>query len=305
MKFTTPVEISPLEKSIDYDSSIVLLGSCFSQNIGDQLSYFGFQNLINPFGTLFNPHSMATLIEKSLKNEFTAKDVQERFSYFAHSDISGANADDVLTNLKDAGRKLKHRLKTASHLIITLGTAWVYELKENGEIVANCHQQPQKLFNKRLLELEELTASLQGIENVTKSANPDLQIIYTLSPVRHTKDGMVENTRSKARLHEVILQQCERSNSYYFPAYEILMDELRDYRFYAQDMLHPNATAVDYVWLRFRESVLHQKTATTLKAVESYRKLAAHRPKNTKAHQEQLEKSLSILKEQNPQIHIA
>ena len=304
MKFTTPVDIYPLETSIDYSSSIVLLGSCFSQNIGDQLSYFGFQNLINPFGTLFNPVSMATLVEKSINDEFTAKDAQESFSYLAHSDITGTNTSDVLTNLKAAGQELSNRLKNATHLIITLGTAWIYELKESGTVVANCHQQPQKLFNKRLLELDELAESLEKMEIAIKTRKPNIQIIYTLSPVRHSKDGMVENTRSKSRLHEAIQQKCDTSTSYYFPSYEILMDELRDYRFYAQDMLHPNATAVDYVWLRFRESVLHHNTATTIKAVESYRKLEAHRPRNTEAHQLQLKKSLSSLKEQYPKIHI-
>jgi hypothetical protein len=187
---------------------------------------------------------------------------------------------------------------------VTLGTAWIYELKETGVIVANCHQQPQSLFGKRLLTAIEISDALESMELLIHKVNPQAQIIFTLSPVRHTKDGMVENTRSKARLHEAIQQQCSTENNYYFPAYEILMDELRDYRFYAQDMIHPNGTAVDYVWARFRESVLHTNTLASIKAVEKHRKLQSHRPKNREAHDIQLKISAALLEQNFPNLHL-
>jgi len=290
MKLTTSFDIPNHTQPIAYDSKMVLLGSCFSQNIGDKLAYYGFDAMVNPFGVIFNPHSLMVLMERSLTDGFSDIDISETFSYLAHSDLDGVDKNETLTNLQKSGSQLKTELESASHLILTLGTAWIYEFKETGTIVANCHQQPQKLFNKRLLTIDEISQSLQHIKSLVNAVNPGVQIILTLSPVRHTKDGMVENSRSKARLHEAIQQQCENENAYYFPAFEILMDELRDYRFYARDMIHPNATAVDYVWLRFRESVINTNTSNAIKSIEKYRKLAAHRPKNATAHELQLSK---------------
>lgn len=304
MKLTTYFPIPRHQQPIDYDSSVLLMGSCFSQNIGDRFLYHGFDAVINPFGVIFNPYSLSLLIDKSLNDNFTEADVQDSFSYLAHSDLDGKNAEETLVNIKNAGNHLKTCIHSATHIILTLGTAWVYQLKETGAIVANCHQQPQSIFDKKLLSIDQITRSLEKIEEQIHKANPTARIIYTLSPVRHTKDGMVQNTRSKARLHDAIQQACEKSENYYFPAYEILVDELRDYRFYAADMIHPNETAIDVVWLRFRESVLHSNTLQTMKAVEKYRNLQAHRPKNLAAHEEQLEKSLKLLQEKYPYLNL-
>ncbi|KQC33099.1 hypothetical protein AAU57_07045 [Nonlabens sp. YIK11] len=304
MKFTTHFEIETIKKPLDHHGSVVLMGSCFSQNIGDKLSYCGFEALVNPFGVIFNPYSLMLLMEKSIDEDFTMDDVSGNFSYLAHSDLNAANASEVLIQLQDAGQVLKKRLEKASHVIITLGTAWIYELQKTGQIVANCHQQPQKLFSKRLLSRHEMEEALRRIESLIKKVNPATQLIYTLSPVRHTKDGMVENARSKARLHEAIQQSCDGRVPYYFPAYEILMDELRDYRFYASDMIHPNATAVDYVWLRFRESVLHQNTVNAIKTIEKHQKLAGHKPKDIEAHALQVEQSRQQLLSQFPYLQL-
>lgn len=290
MKLTTSFDIPKHYEPIAYGSKMLLLGSCFSQNIGDKLTYYGFDATVNPFGVIFNPHSLMVLMDRSINEGFTTSDVSGTFSYLAHSDLDGHDRDETLANLKEAGERLKTSLQTATHLIITLGTAWVYELKETGEIVANCHQQPQKLFKKRLLSIREIQQNLEQIKSLITALNPEIQMIFTLSPVRHTRDGMVENNRSKSRLHDAIQTICESKNTYYFPSFEILMDELRDYRFYAGDMIHPNATAVDYVWNRFRESVLNTSTAAVIKATEKYRKLAAHRPKDITAHELQLSK---------------
>jgi hypothetical protein len=304
MKFTTDFNIPDHHKPIDYDSSVLLLGSCFSQNIGDKFLYYGFDAAINPFGVIFNPHSLNVLMEKSLNDSFEAGDVSESYSYLAHSDLNGTDSLQTLKNLKTAGKELQHRVHSASHIIITLGTAWVYELKETETVAANCHQQSQSLFDKRLLSAKEISAALENLESLILKENPQAQIIYTVSPVRHIKDGMVENTRSKARLHEAIQQRCEAKKNYYFPAYEILMDELRDYRFYAKDMIHPNGTAVDYVWSRFRESVLHPNTAAPIKAVEKHRRLQSHRPKDKEAHDIQLQISATLLDQNFPNLHL-
>jgi len=305
MKFTTSFPIPRHEQPISHDSSLLLLGSCFSQNIGDKLSYYGFDTSVNPFGVIFNPHSLRELMEKSLTDNFAESDVSETYSYLAHSDMDGTDTGETLQNMKKAGAQLKNRVNMATHILLTLGTSWVYELKATGKVVANCHQQPQSLFNKRLLTMEEIAGALQKIEALVQRENPHAQVIYTLSPVRHSKDGMVENMRSKSRLHEAIQQQCEAGKAYYFPAYEILMDELRDYRFYAVDMIHPNATAVDYVWLRFRESVLDTTSQKTMEAVAAYRKLQSHRPKDATAHEEQLRKSLTFLQNQYPNLNLS
>ncbi|WP_194851303.1 GSCFA domain-containing protein [Nonlabens antarcticus] len=304
MKFTTDFPISKHNQPIDYDSSVLMLGSCFSQNIGDKFQYYGFDTVVNPFGVIFNPHSLWVLMEKSVSGNFTENDVCGNFSYLAHSQLDGNDSATTLLNLKTAGIWMKNQIELSSHIIVTLGTAWIYELKATGEIVANCHQQPQALFEKRLLSIEKIQEALEKMERLIKKVNPTAQIIYTLSPVRHTKDGMIENTRSKARLYEAIQQRCEKGENYYFPAYELLMDDLRDYRFYAADMLHPNATAVDYVWNRFRESVLHTNTLTTIKAVEKHRKLQDHRPKNNEAHKEQLIKSSILLQQKFPNLKL-
>ncbi len=302
MKLTTTFPITPHPQPIDYDSSVVLLGSCFSDNIGDKLSYYGFEHTVNPFGVIFNPHSLRVLIEKSVKKSFTENDVDGHFSFLAHSDVNGARGLETLANLQIAGENLKHQLEKASHVIITLGTAWVYEIKAAETIVANCHQQPQALFNKRLLSIEEIASALEKIKISIGSVNPAAQTILTLSPVRHTRDGMVENTRSKSRLHEAIQQLCETHLSYYFPAYEILMDELRDYRFYAADMIHPSSVAVDFVWARFRESVLSTTITQQMEAVEKFRKLQEHRPKHQAVHEENLDKMALLLHTQYPNL---
>ncbi len=304
MKFTTSFSIARHPQPIDHSASIVLLGSCFSQHIGDRLAYYGFDTLVNPFGTLFNPYSMAVLVEKSVAQNFLPSDISGTYSYLAHSDCNGYNAASTLKNLQRAGTTLQHKLATSSHLIITLGTAWVYKLKENGSIVANCHQQPQQLFNKELLSIEDIVTALKKMEAAARVAAPDIKMIYTLSPVRHIKDGMVENTRSKSRLHEAIQQHCQQTSGYYFPAYEILMDELRDYRFYDRDMLHPNDIAVDYVWARFRESVINTSTTPAINAIEKYRKLHAHRPKNKATHEMQVKEALQKLQTKFPSIMI-
>ncbi|GAL75091.1 hypothetical protein JCM19275_1130 [Nonlabens ulvanivorans] len=305
MQLTTPVPITPLQPAINYDSSLVFLGSCFTENIGSKMAYHGFKTCVNPFGIIFNPHSLMILLDRSLNDQlFTLEDVDSHFSYLAHSDLNGSTRDAVLNNLNTAGTLLTQQIKKASHVFITLGTAWIYEHIEQQSIVANCHKQPQVLFQKKLLSINKITDSLNVITSIIQRAQPNAQVVFTLSPVRHIKDGFTENQRSKARLFEAIQAVVEMQKAQYFPAYEIVMDELRDYRFYGRDMIHLSETGIELVWERFRECVISTTCSPIMKAVDKHRKLIAHRPSNVDLHLEQIEKSLINLQQKYPQVEL-
>ena len=287
----------PLKKQvhnlIDYNSKLLLLGSCFSENIGDKLSYYKFQSTQNPFGILFHPKAIEKLITNAInQKKYTKNDIffhNEHWHCFdAHSSLSAAAENDVLENLNTANTTTFESLKNSSHLIITLGTSWVYREISSDAIVANCHKIPQKKFLKEILSIDEITESLNAITSLTKAINPDISIIFTVSPVRHLKDGFVENQQSKAHLLSAIHSVIDANNQvHYFPSYEIMMDELRDYRFYAEDMIHPNNTAIHYIWEKFTGVWFSEQTKTTMKEVEIIQKGLAHRSFNpeSEAHQ--------------------
>lgn len=288
MKLSTLVPIKPLAPPLDYESKVLFLGSCFAENIGSKLQYYGFDTLINPFGIIFNPVSLAILIEKAASNTiFSIEDVETGFSYYAHSKLNGKNAYETLLNLNEALDLLKIRLSESSHIFITLGTAWVYRHTTKNIIVANCHKQPQTIFEKFLLTPTQIATSLESIKQNIQSINPVASICYTLSPVRHLKDGFIENTQSKSRLHDAIQNEIGTA-AQYFPAYEIVMDELRDYRYYGTDMIHLNETGVDYVWNCFRESGIPSNLFPILQKVEKFRKLKNHRPTDQEKHYQQV-----------------
>lgn len=303
MILSTAVPLKTLEPQINHDARVVMLGSCFTENVGAKLQYYGFQTTINPFGIIFNPVSLAHLITRSLNPpSFNNDDAAGSFSYLAHSNLNGASNLQVVKNLNSAACLLHKCIINASHIFITLGTAWVYEVKSTCQIVANCHKQPQKLFNKRLLSFNEIKQALDEMINEIKKVNNQTRIIFTLSPVRHLKDGFIDNQRSKSRLHECIQQQVEQDNAVYFPAYEIVMDELRDYRYYARDMMHLNDLGIDYVWERFRESVIQTSTQPAMNAVHKYQQLKNHRPRDVEKHQIHMQKLLKDLLKTYPNI---
>ncbi|MBF4985670.1 GSCFA domain-containing protein, partial [Nonlabens mediterrranea] len=275
------------------------------ENIGSKMAYHGFKTCVNPFGIIFNPHSLMILLDRSLNDQlFTLEDVDSHFSYLAHSDLNGSTRDAVLNNLNTAGTLLTQQIKKASHVFITLGTAWIYEHIEQQSIVANCHKQPQVLFQKKLLSINKITDSLNVITSIIQRAQPNAQVVFTLSPVRHIKDGFTENQRSKARLFEAIQAVVEKQKAQYFPAYEITMDELRDYRFYSRDMIHLNETGIELVWERFRESVISTTCSPIMKAVDKHRRLVAHRPSNANLHQENIEQSIASLQQKYPEVEL-
>ena len=298
---------------IDYHSRVLLLGSCFSENIGEKFEYFKFQKLQNPFGILFHPLAIESLITNAInEKEYTKDDIffhnEQWHCYDVHSKFSNTSEIELLQDLNNQIRNTHQFLKEASHIIITLGTAWAYRFIETDEYVANCHKIPQKKFLKELLSVEQITESLEAIMSLVKSINPKVAFIFTVSPVRHIKDGFVENTQSKSHLITAIHQVSEpRNHNYYFPSYEIMMDELRDYRFYKEDMLHPNATAVNYIWERFVQVWISEETKTTMKSVDEIQKGLSHRPFNSQsdAHQtfvKQLEEKKHFLQSNLPHI---
>ncbi|WP_456867770.1 GSCFA domain-containing protein [Galbibacter sp. BG1] len=313
MKLQTQIPLKPLENSIDYNAKVFLMGSCFVENIGKKFSYYKFQSLVNSFGIIFHPKAIENLISRIIQQKkFTKEDVfflNERWHCFeVHSVLSNPSEEIFLNKLNEILEESFSFLKTASHIVFTLGTAWGYENKESANLVANCHKVPQKNFNKVLFNAIEIEASLKVITRLIKEINPKAAILFTVSPVRHLKDGFIENQRSKAHLITAVHQIIEKDTSIsYFPSYEIMMDELRDYRFYAEDMIHPNKTAINYIWEKFKETAVASSCTNTMKEVEKIQSGLSHRPFNTesdefKKFQEKLQQKIVYLSEKHPHI---
>jgi hypothetical protein len=313
MKLQTKIPLTPEDHQIDYDSKVLLLGSCFTENIGGKLEYYKFRNLQNPFGIIFHPIPVERLILRALSlAEFDESDIFEQDGYWhcldVHSLITHKDKTTYLGLLNENLAELSDYLRSATHIIITWGTAWGYRYLESGEIVANCHKIPQKEFGKEITSVGRISEGMKRISEAIKASNPTAHIIYTVSPVRHLKDGFTGNTRSKAHLiagiHEVTA--CCK-NSSYFPSYEIMMDELRDYRFYSEDMLHPNTTAVEIIWNRFSEVWIDPSTEILQMEIASIRNGLGHRPFNpdSDSHKEfqlQLQQKINRIKQELPHI---
>ena len=299
MKLQTQIPLKKASSPIDYQSKVVLLGSCFSKNIGDKLSYYKFRTLCNPFGTLFHPQAMEALVRRAVNKEYyTENDVfcynGQWHCFDVHSSLSANSKEALLQNLNTSLEIALAHITKASHLIITLGTAWVYRHKETDRMVANCHKVPQKEFNKEMISIEENTLILKRMVECVESVNKNIQFIFTVSPVRHLKDGFVENQQSKANLitsiHAILSEISARkgntgSKAHYFPSYEIMMDELRDYRFYNADMVHPNTLAVDYIWEKFSFMWLSTTALPVMEKVDKVQKGLLHRPFNLSSDQ--------------------
>lgn len=328
MNLQTNIPLQPTSNPFGYKNKLLLLGSCFAQNIGDKLVYNKFQTVVNPYGILFHPLA----IERVLQDAYNDKNYGEETifelegvwkSFIAHSRLNSHTKGAMIDKMNEVQSQLKTALQEASHIFITLGTAWVYQHQETGIAVANCHKVPQKEFVKGLLPIQEIVASLTRQCTIIRHLNPTAQITFTVSPVRHIKDGFIENTRSKAHLISAIHEVCAAQEAHYFPAYELMMDELRDYRFYTLDMLHPSQQAIDYIWEKFLEvyagvyTTSHTeplevtnrstKTKATLKEVQAIQQGLAHRPFNpeSKQHKEflgKLDKRIAILQQEFPHI---
>lgn len=268
--FTTPVAIQPSNFKIDHRKNGLILGSCFAENIGNRLVRAQMPITLNPCGIMFNPASIGLTYSNITTNrQFTHADLIQHnglwHSMQHHGTFSDSNPDTVLQKLNLSTPK------NYDYIIITLGTAWVYEYQN--QIVANCHKLPSKEFARRRLTVEQCVASLVPI------ARSGVDIILTVSPVRHIKDGLAENSLSKSVLRVATDELCNMYNNVaYFPSYEIVMDELRDYRYYADDMLHPSTVAVDYIWQRFGESYFTSQTSDLVKRFQDLNRAKEHRP---------------------------
>lgn len=286
MNFTTQIPIFKHENNISHKDRIMLLGSCFTENIGNKLSINGFETLINPFGILYNPFSICSSLNriidlKFLVSEDLVKVNEFWYSYEHHGVFRDENRDNLLQTINLGITKANIFLKETNWLIITLGTAWIFFLKENNKILGNCHKLNPQLIDKRLLTVDEIVENTNLTINRIRKINPNIKIILTVSPIRHWKQGYRENLISKSTLHLAIDQIC-KSITYcsYFPAYEIVMDELRDYRFYKADMLHPSEIAVDYIWEKFATHLFSDSTINLCKDYSRLYSMKQHKAFN-------------------------
>jgi len=310
MKLSTKVPLQSHPSSFGYDDQLLLLGSCFAENIGKQLAYHKFQATTNPFGILFHPLAIERILQETQKESPNFEDsIFEHQgiwkSYVAHSSLNSSSRGALIDKLQTANETLKSNLLSASKVFITLGTAWVYQHKASGIPVANCHKVAQKEFAKGLLPIEVISDSLERQCALIKGLNPKAEVVFTVSPIRHLKDGFTENTRSKAHLIAAVHQCVEKGLASYFPAYEIVMDELRDYRFYNADMLHPSKQTITYIWEQFLEVYAFAKAQKIVKEVAAIQSGLAHKPfsENSEEHQAfltRLHHRVDILKGQYP-----
>ncbi|WP_053405106.1 GSCFA domain-containing protein [Persicobacter sp. CCB-QB2] len=304
--FFTTFQPESLPTPIQHTDKILSLGSCFANATGNRLVEGGMQVLANPFGTIYNPKSLNQILKNAIHlqtpNEnliIESQSVWRHYQY--HSDISALNSQDLLEEISNKQNQVHQFLKSANWLMITWGTAWGYELIDEQAWVGNCHKQPAKKFKKIALSVEEIVNDFQLTYQELRRLNPELKIIFTLSPVRHLKDGFTENSLSKATLRLAIAEIIKRQQQiFYFPSYEILLDELRDYRFFAEDMIHPSQTAEAYIFNKFVESQCDPACQKTLERIQKLKKAAQHRPFHIEGreHQKFLHKTIAKMEQQ-------
>ena len=310
MKLTTEISIQKQSNPITYNSRIILIGSCFSDNIGKQLNYYKFNTTANPNGILFNPVSIENVIKDAVNKKQYTEDDLITYDGLWHSFNHHSKFSRPTPELKEKNENVIEfykALKTATHIFITLGSAWVYKYLKTNTVVANCHKIPQQEFKKELLSIAEIEKSLISTIKHVKIVNPTISISFTVSPVRHLKDGFTENQQSKAHLLSAIHKIVNGDHASYFPAYEIMMDDLRDYRFYKKDMIHPNELAINYIWDKFTRAFMLESTLKIMSEVDQLQKDLAHRPihpmtDSHKKFKEATEKKLENFRKKYPNI---
>lgn len=314
--FRTTVEAPEFPFSIDHSSNVVMLGSCFAENMGELLRQSKVAAHVNPFGILFNPFSIMTALERMLNGRlYSEVDLLHHADHWIsldhHGRFNGAQKENVLNGINTSLLQGKTALEQADVVFVTLGSAWVYHHITLNHTVANCHKIPNNEFEKRLLSFQDVHLILRHIPQFFKAKGIESQIIFTVSPVRHWKDGAVENQRSKSLLHGAVHAVVDEFEScHYFPAYEIMMDDLRDYRFYAADMLHLSPQAIDYIWQKFQQSFFTDETRIICQELKAVTQAATHRPIDPESNSFQrfLKKQLDIiavLESKYPQLDLA
>ncbi|GAA4462818.1 GSCFA domain-containing protein [Nemorincola caseinilytica] len=304
MQMMLSLDIPPLPGPITYTDNILLIGSCFTEHMADRLQHYKFHVLQNPHGILFNPLSVAQSLDSYISGErYTEADLfylnelwnsWDHHTRFSHTDKTAA-----LAGINRAQEEAAAFIRKADKVIITLGSAFQYYLRESGKHVANNHRAPAQWFEKRLLPIEEIVAALNGTIQRLQTANPYAKVIFTISPVRHIRDGVVDNNRSKARLLEAVHELCGmHEHAYYFPAYELVIDILRDHRYYDIDMVHPNFAATTFVWEHFMKACIDPAIHDVMKQVGEIMTARAHRTRfpDTNAHRKFMESYLAKCK---------
>lgn len=294
MKLRTEFQPPASKVKIDFKKPLLFVGSCFAENIGKLLVERKFDCLINPFGISYNPISLFNQLAyetneiNQLKLSIQESD-QLFFHFDLHSDFNALTPKASFKKMEDAFQQQLNQMKNKPLVFLSLGTAWVHELKEANQIVNNCHKQPSTLFNKRLLAVAEIASAFDKLNlKLTEKYKETFEFVFTVSPVRHLKDGFRENQLSKSTLHlavETILQK--HANTHYFPAYELLQDDLRDYRFYNEDLVHPSSEAVKYIWSRFKETHLNGETTDLVSKIESVLSQLNHKAFHAKSEKHQ------------------
>ena len=287
MELMLDLNIIPPKKKIRHEHTFLLVGSCFSEEIGNMMKELKFSVLQNPNGILYDPLSISSSLLSYLNNNqyadedlFYYNELWQSFQH--HSSFSDTDKEDVLKNINTSQSIAHEYLKKADWLIITLGSAYNYRLVSTGQNVANCHKMPSGNFEKSLIKTDKILKALANTIEQLQSFNPHLNIIFTVSPVRHIKDGIIENNRSKARLIEAVHElKGQYKNVFYFPAYELIIDILRDYRFYKDDMVHPNSIAIEYVFEKFTGSFFEETSQQIIKEIRKIMAAKNHKPFNT------------------------
>jgi hypothetical protein len=301
-KFQTEIQIPDFAWQTGYQKRNLFMGSCFTENVGNKMAELKYPVDINPFGILYNPVSVANGLRILMQNKkFTEKDLihynELWHSFSHHSRFSSLDASETLSNINNRIESAAEFLKNAGFLFITFGTAWVYEYKHTGQTVSNCHKIPEKEFRRFRLTPGEIVEDYRQLLSDLWKFNPEIKIVFTVSPIRHWKDGAIENQRSKAILLLAIDQLVRgfgQGNCNYFPAYEIVMDELRDYRFYEEDMIHLSGPAIQHIWEKFQQVLIDEKSLKISGEVKNIVAAMNHKPFNkfTKEHLQFLKQSL-------------
>lgn len=286
MQFRTELFLPESKWKLSHNDKILGIGSCFVDSIGDKLSLGKFRILQNPFGTLFHPVAMENALARIHSNViYTESEIFNRdelyFSWDHHTSFNKTSMKLTLEGINSQLEKANDFIQNTNVFILTFGTSWVYKIKQMDLIVANCHKVPGQHFEKVLLTDAQIKSSIRNCFNFILDINPKAKIITTISPVRHIKDGVIENNISKSKLisnlHDLVPQY---ENVEYFPAYELMMDDLRDYRFYKEDLIHPNEMAIEYIWDKFSEKYFTEETSIKIRIAEKINSSLLHRPMN-------------------------
>jgi lysophospholipase L1-like esterase len=311
MQFRTKLSIPKPTFEISYGTPLMMLGSCFTENIGTRLQSLHLPVLTNPFGIVYNPVSMSKGINYLVTDDmFSEKDIFKEgdlwHSWQHHSRFSSPEKSEILRGINDEFSMARNHFAKTKMLILTFGTAHVFIEKKSNQVVNNCHKVPPQYFDKKRLSVEEVVLNLKTVFEKIFSQNTDYQIVMTVSPIRHLRNGLIENNRSKA----VLLLACAElsdlfPNVHYFPAYELVIDDLRDYRFYATDMMHPTDQAIDYIWQHFTDTFFTEKTKMIMDEVQKINLMKQHRPlhPNTEGYQQfvnNLQQKIDFLQRKYP-----